>query len=105
MNEIFHLNFVPRLPEVPIFDVVVETYAVSAAELGQDLHDVVLLTGGEEHLAMMITVIRPTAGAEITPDTLASFGLISGWHVIIEMCKAPCLLYEPFLSEILALAI
>ena len=80
MNEIFHLNFVPGLPEVPIFDIVVETDAVSASELGQDLHDVVLLTGEKEHLAMMITVIGPTAGAEITPDTLASFGLIPAGH-------------------------
>ena len=32
-----------KLPEVPGLDVVIETEAVSGAELGQDIHDVLLL--------------------------------------------------------------
>jgi hypothetical protein len=45
------------LPEVPILDVVVETDAVGAAELGQDLHNLFLLFWVDLVFAVMGSVV------------------------------------------------
>ena len=46
-----------HLPEVPILDVVVETDAVGAAELGQDLHNLFLLFWVDLVFAVMGSVV------------------------------------------------
>ena len=53
------------LSEVPILNVVVEMDALSTTVLGQDVHDVLLLTGREQLLAMIVTVICPTATTKV----------------------------------------
>ena len=60
------------LSEVPGFDVVVETDAVGAAELGNDLHDFLLLLWREQVLAMMVTVVRAIATTEERANTWTS---------------------------------
>ena len=52
------------LPEVPGLDVVVETDAIGAAELGDDLHDLILLLWRKQVFTMMIAVIRATAATK-----------------------------------------
>ena len=93
------------LPEVPGLDVVVETDAVGAAILGDDLHDFLLLLWREQVLAMMVTVVRAIATTEERANTTAGISLVSLWDIVIEMCKTPCLLHKTLLSEILTLAI
>ena len=93
------------LPEVPGLDVVVETDAVGAAELGDDLHDCVLLLRREQVLAMMIAIVGTTAVAEERANTMTSLSLVSLWDIVIEMCKTPCFLHESLLSEKLALPV
>ena len=51
--------------EVPVCFVVVEMDAVGAAEVGEDLHDVVLLLGRELVFAVMVTIVRTHACAKI----------------------------------------
>ena len=46
-----------HLSEVPGFDVVVETDAIGVAELGDDLHDFVLLLWREQVLTMIAITI------------------------------------------------
>ena len=91
-----------KLPEVPGLDVVIETEAVSGAELGQDIHDVLLLFWGDHVFTVMDSVVGAIATTKIAPYTVASLRPVSLWNVIIEMCEAPCFLHHPFLSEILA---
>ena len=42
----------------------VEVDAFGAAEVGQDLHDVILLLGREFVFAVMVTIVRTHAGAK-----------------------------------------
>jgi hypothetical protein len=51
--------------EIPACFVVVELDAIGAAEVGQDLHDVSLLLGRELVFAVMITIVRAHACAEV----------------------------------------
>ena len=74
------------LSEIPGFDVVVETDAVGAAELGDDLHDFLLLLWREQVLAMMVTVVRAIATTEERANTMTSLSLVSLWDIVIEMC-------------------
>ena len=83
----------------------VETDAVGAAELGDDLHDFLLLLWREQVLAMMVTVVRTIATTEERAYTTAGINLVSLWDIVIEMCKTPCFLHESLLSEKLALPV
>ena len=74
------------LSEVPGLDVVVETDAIGAAILGDDLHDFLLLLWREQVLAMMVTVVRAIATTEERANTMTSLSLVSLWDIVIEMC-------------------
>ena len=50
--------------EVPACHVVVEMDALGAAELGDDLHDLILLLWRKQVFTMMIAVIRATAATK-----------------------------------------
>ena len=50
--------------EVPACHVVVEMDALGAAELGDDLHDLILLLWQKQVLTVMIAVIRPVTTTE-----------------------------------------
>ena len=43
----------------------VELDAIGTAEVGHDLHDVVLLLGREPIFAVMVTIVRTHAGAKV----------------------------------------
>ena len=43
----------------------VEFDALCSAEVGQDLHDVILLLGRELVFAVMVTIVRTHAGAKV----------------------------------------
>ena len=94
-----------HLPEVPGLDVMVETDAIGAAKLGDDLHDFLLLLWREQVLAMMVTVVRAIATTEERANTMTSLSLVSLWDIVIEMGKTPCFLHESLLSEKLALPV
>ena len=49
------------LPEVPILDIVIETDVISAAELGQDFQNLVLLFWRDHVFTMMDSVVWPIA--------------------------------------------
>ena len=51
--------------EVPVCFVVVEMDAIGTAEVGEDLHDVILLLGREFVFAVMVTIVRTHAGAKV----------------------------------------
>ena len=51
--------------EVPARFVMVEFDALGTAEVGKDLHDVVLLLGRELVFAVMVTIVRAHAGAKV----------------------------------------
>lgn len=53
------------LSEIPVCFVVVELDAIGAAEVGHDLHDVVLLLGRELVFTVMVTIVRTHAGAKV----------------------------------------
>ena len=53
--------------------IVVEGQAVGRTELGNNLHDVLLLTGRELVLTMMVAIVRAVAAAEVVLDTTAGF--------------------------------
>ena len=94
-----------NLPEVPGLDVVVETDAIGAAILGDDLHDFLLLLWREQVLAMMITVVGTKASTEEKTHITACLGPLIVWHIVIEVGEAPCFLHETLLAEILALTV
>ena len=51
--------------EIPVRFVVVEFDAIGTAEVGEDLHDVILLLGRELVFAVMVTIVRTHAGAKV----------------------------------------
>ena len=51
--------------EVPVRFVVVELNALGTAELGKDLHDVILLFGRELVFAVMITIVGSHACTKV----------------------------------------
>ena len=51
--------------EIPVCFVVVEFDAIGAAEVGQDLHDVILLFGRKFVFAVMVTIVRTHACAKV----------------------------------------
>jgi len=83
----------------------VEGYAFDAAELGENLHDILLLAGREGVLTVMVTVIGAFAAAEVFHDTTAGLGSQVVGDVVVEMAEAPGFLYGFVLAEVLALAI
>ena len=80
--------------EIEICLVVVEGKTFCAAELGQDVHDAILLGGCEFVLAMMVAVVRTFSETEVMYDATACFCLPIVWHVFIELAEAPCFLYQ-----------
>ena len=54
-----------QLFEIPVRFVVVELDAVGAAEMGQDLHDVILLFGREFVFTVMVTIVGTHASAKV----------------------------------------
>ena len=102
MAIIIMVVIIVTLPEVPSLDVVVETDAIGAAILGDDLHDILLLLWRKQVFAMMVAIVRAAASAEIIPDTSSSLSHVSMRNVVIELCKAPCFPHEPLFTERLA---
>ena len=101
-DALFAKNFLAG--EVIVHFVVVEGQTFGAAELGEDLHDILLLTGREGMLAVMVTVIGAFAAAEISHDTTAGLGLQIAGDVVVEMAEAPGFLHWLVLTEVLALS-
>lgn len=83
----------------------VETDALGAAELADDLHNCVLLLWREHVLAVMNSVVGAIAATKERANMVASLCLIPLWHMVIKMCEAPCFLHETLLTETLALAV
>ena len=90
--------------EVPDRFVMVEGEAVGRAVLGQDVHDVLLLTGRELVVAVTVAVIGSAASAEVVLYTLAGLSPMIVRHIIINMREAPCLFRQPDFIVALALA-
>ena len=90
--------------EVPDRFVMVEGEAVGRAVLGQDVHDVLLLTGRELVVAAIVAVIGSAAAAEVVLYPLAGLSPMIVRHIIINMREAPRLLRQPGFIVALALA-
>ena len=68
MNSELALNFTMRNGlsfEIPVRFVVVELDTLGTAKFGEDLHDVILLLGGNLVFTMMDTVVGPHACAKV----------------------------------------
>ena len=68
MNSKLALDFTMRNGlsfEIPVRFVVVEFDAIGTAEVGEDLHDVILLLGRKFVFAVMVTIVRTHAGAKV----------------------------------------
>ena len=71
------------LPKVPILDVVVETDAVGAAELGQDFHDFVLLLWREHVFAVMDSVVGAITATKERANATTGLGSFALGYVVI----------------------
>ena len=76
----------------------VELEALGTAELGKDLHDVILLLGREHVFAMMYTIVGTHACAKVRTHALTSFRYFVTWHIVIQITKSPSLLDQFFLA-------
>ena len=91
--------------EVPIHHIVVETDALGAAILSDNLHDFFLLLWREHVFSVVYSVVGAIAATKERANMVASLCLIPLWHMVIKMCEAPCFLHETLLTETLALAV
>ena len=71
------------LPEVPILDVVVETDAIGAAELGQDFQNLVLLFWRDHVFTMMDSVVGTIATTKGGTYTVSGLSFIPLWNIIV----------------------
>ena len=71
------------LPEVPSLDVVVETDAIGAAELGQDFQNLVLLFWRDHVFTMMDSVVGTIATTKGGTYTQTGLSFIPLWNIII----------------------
>ena len=92
-----------HLRKIEVRLVVIEGEAVGGAELRQNLHDVLLLTGRELVLAVMIAVVRAVAIAEVVLHAPACLRPLVVGHVLVDAGEAPGLLHQLVLAETLTL--
>ena len=64
-NRVTYRVYMILSSEIPACFVVVEFDAICTAEVGEDLHDVILLLGCEHVFTMMETIIRAHAFAKV----------------------------------------
>ena len=77
----------------------IEGDAVCGSELGEDIQDVLLLTGRELVLTVMVSVVRTVAAAEVVLHASACLSLLMVGYVLVDALEAPCLLHQLVVAE------
>lgn len=93
-----------HLHKIEVRLVVLEGEVVGGAELRQDLQDILLLTGRELVLAVMVAVVRAVAIAEVVLHALTCLCPLVVGHVLVDVLEAPGLLHQLVLAETLTLS-